>query len=922
MLATVDDELHRLEQLKIISAVDYSEWAAPIVVVRKASGRIRICGDYSTGLNHCLQSHQYPLPLPEDIFSKFSNCDIFSQIDLTDAFLQMEVEESSRKLLTINTHRGLYQYNRMPPRIKAAPGAFQQLIDTMLAGLPNCAGYLDDVIVGGKNTEEHHRNLYAVLHRIQEYGFTIRPEKCSFGQKQIRYLGHLLDRQGIRPDPGKIKAINNMPAPKDITGVRSFMGAINYYGKFVPNMRNLRFPLDNLLKSGSTFKWTAECQQALEKFKEILSSDLLLTHYDPKLEIIVSADASSIGIGATICHKFPDGSIKVIQHASRALTETEQRYSQPDREGLAIVYAVTKFHKFVFGRRFRLQTDHAPLLRIFGSKKGIPVYTANRLQRWALTLLSYDFALEYVSTDKFGNADVLSRLIDQHIKPDEDFVVACASLENDLRTVAMNTTSNLPLSFNMIKDETRKDSILYKLYRFIQNGWPKNRSDIKDWEMQRYFDRQDSLSIVNGCIMFSERLIIPKAFRKRCLTQLHKGHPGIQRMKSIARSYVYWPGIDEEITSYVKTCDSCALEARSPQKVAPESWPKTTLPWQRIHIDFAGPLEDTYYLIVVDAHSKWPEIYPTLKITTSETIRLLRSLFANKGMPETLVSDNGTQFSSVLFEQFCYENGINHLKTAPYHPQSNGQAERFVDIFKRAIKKMKGGDKDINQILDTFLLTYRTTPNPNVPSGKSPAEEMYKRPIRTSLDLLRVPSYSESPKIQHDLNTSRSFKSKDPVYAKVYASNKWRWATGTVMEKLGSVMYNVWVDDRKMIRSHINQLRRRSTAETTKKQQMDRSNLPLSILLDEWALPKSTLSTSNSTAGPSMEDEPQAQAQHMLHSIEPSSSPSNGSIPSDSSPSTSTDFQSAAESSPVVQIPRRSSRNRRPPQRFQLYHRY
>lgn len=220
--------------------------------------------------------------------------------------------------------------------------------------------------------------------RIQDYGFTIKAEKCSFAQRQIKYLGHLIDEHGLRPDPAKLDVIRNLPAPKDVSGVRSFLGAINYYGKFVPSMRMLRYPLDELLKSTNKFVWTAKCQEAFEKFKEILSSDLLLTHYDPAQEIIVSADASSIGIGATISHRFPDGSIKVVQHASRALTSTEQAYSQPDREGLAIIYAVTKFHKMLFGRSFLLQTDHAPLLRIFGSKKGIPLYTANRLQRFAL----------------------------------------------------------------------------------------------------------------------------------------------------------------------------------------------------------------------------------------------------------------------------------------------------------------------------------------------------------------------------------------------------------------------------------------------------------------------------------------------------------------------------------------------------------
>ncbi|XP_058837521.1 uncharacterized protein K02A2.6-like [Topomyia yanbarensis] len=252
--SSVDNELDRLERAKIITPVDFSDWAAPIVVVRKTNGSIRICGDYSTGLNNALQPHQYPLPLPEEIFNKLVNCTVFSRIDLSDAFLQVEVDESSRKLLTINTHRGLYRYNRLAPGVKAALGAFQQLIDTMLAGLPHTCGYLDDVVVGGVNPENHWGNLHAVFQRISDFGFTIRVEKCIFAQPQIKYVGHLLDRNGLRPDPSKVQAINEMPPPTDVSGVRSFLEAINYYGKFVPSMRTLRYPLDELLKADAKFE--------------------------------------------------------------------------------------------------------------------------------------------------------------------------------------------------------------------------------------------------------------------------------------------------------------------------------------------------------------------------------------------------------------------------------------------------------------------------------------------------------------------------------------------------------------------------------------------------------------------------------------------------------------------------------------------
>ncbi|XP_035912575.1 uncharacterized protein LOC118512363 [Anopheles stephensi] len=430
MQATVEEELDRLVQMNVITPVDYSEWATPIVVVRKSSGAIRICGDYSTGLNDALRPHEYPLPLPDDIFARLAHCKFFSKVDLSDAFLQVEIEERYRPLLTINTHRGLYLYNRLPPGLKVASAAFQQIMDAMLAGLCYTSGYLDDVVVGGRTEEEHDENLNKVLQRIKEFGFTIKAEKCAFKTHQIEYLGHIIDRTGLRPNPKKIDAIVNLPAPSNVNEVRSFLGAINYYGKFVPNMRNLRYPLDNLLKDGNQFVWTKQCGEAFRKFKEILKSDLLLTHYDPTAEIIVAADASSVGLGATISHKFPDGSIKVVQHASRALTKAEEGYSQIDREGLAIIFAVTRFHKMLYGRHFRLQTDHKPLLRIFGSKKGIPVYTANRLQRFALALQLYDFEIEYIPTDKFGNADLLSRLISKHAKPEQEYMIrSCSSYE-------------------------------------------------------------------------------------------------------------------------------------------------------------------------------------------------------------------------------------------------------------------------------------------------------------------------------------------------------------------------------------------------------------------------------------------------------------------------------------------------------------
>ncbi|XP_062711283.1 uncharacterized protein K02A2.6-like [Aedes albopictus] len=681
--------------------VDFSEWAAPIVVVKKPGGKVRICADYSTGLNAVLEPHHYPLPTPDDIFSKLAGSKIFSVIDLSDTYLQVEVDDESKKLLTINTHRGLFQFNRLAPGVKSAPGAFQQLMSSMIAGLEGVESFLDDFIVHTKTEAEHEETLQALFTRLQQFGFNLRLEKCKFGQTSIKFIGHIVGPEGIRPDSAKISAIVQMPRPTDVNQVRSFLGAVNIYGKFVREMHQLRRPLDNLLKKDSKFVWSPQCQEAFINIKKVFQSDLLLTHYNPSLDIIVAGDASKTGIGAVIMHQFPDGQIKAFAHASRTLTQSEQNYSQMEKEALALVFAVPKFRRMLLGCHFNLQTDHQPLLKIFGSKKGIPLHTANRLQRWALTLLGFDFAVEYIPTDQFGHADVLSRLINNHEKPDEEVVVAAVGIEEEMDSTLCDTFNNLPVTFEMVRSATKKDKFLQQVVAYINTGWPSIKQ-ISDPDLKTFHSRRESLSTVKDCIMFSDRIVVPAVFRSRILKQLHRGHPGIERMKSVARSIVYWPGIDEDIQDFVRRCSICASAAKSPPQVQPQPWSKAEGPWKRIHLDYAGPIDGMSYLVIVDSFSKWPEIFQTRSTTASSTIGILRETFARFGVSDTIVSDNGSQFCSSEFQQFCEYSGIIHIRTAPYHPQSNGQAERFVDTLKRSLRLIVEANNKTKQ--DTVLL--------------------------------------------------------------------------------------------------------------------------------------------------------------------------------------------------------------------------
>nr|CDJ86255.1 RNA-directed DNA polymerase (reverse transcriptase) and Integrase domain containing protein [Haemonchus contortus] len=810
----ISQEIDRLVAGKVLTPVEHSDWAAPVVVVQKKNGSIRLCTDFSTGLNDALEQHQHPLPAPDDIFAKLNGGKYFSQLDLAEAYLQIEMDEESRQLLTINTHRGLYRLNRLPFGVKAAPAIFQQQMDTLTAGLEGAAAYLDDIIVTGKTIEEHNSRLEAVFRRIQDFGFRLRLEKCSLLRTEIRYLGFIIDDEVQRPDPTKIEAIQKMPIPEDVSQLRAFLGLVNFYGTFVRELHNLRAPLDALTKKDAAFAWSPECQSCFDRIKKTLKSDLLLAHYDPTLPLIVAADASNYGIGAVLSQRFPDGHEKAVYHASRALTPTQKKYSQIEKEALAIIFAVQKFHRFIHGRHFTLRTDHKPLISIFGTRKGVPVYTANRLQRWATTLLNYNFSIQYVKTSEFGQADALSRLIGLQSPEPEDRAIA--SVDADLCAEVMDNCHRLPVSFSSVQAATTADHTLIQVIGYIRSGkWPKVNRESPFWP---YYNRRESLSTIGSCLLTSNRLVIPKSLQRRVLQALHKAHPGQTRMKMLARSYVYWPSMEADIEKLVRNCATCAQQAKDPVKTELQSWPKPLTPWTRVHADFAGPLDGNFYLVIVDAFSKWPEIIQMNSMTTSATIKVLTKVFAQFGNPHTLVTDNGTQFTSATFVDFCRRRGIKHVRSPPFHPQSNGQAERFVDTFKRGLAKLKG-EEPTTEALQAFLMAYRSTPCPSGPNHLSPAENFLGRRIRTELDLM-MPSPEDSTgrrdtKMEDQFNRHqgakpRHFDVDDAVYAKDYRQAKTTWTPGIIARRLGNVMYHVRCGSSLWTR-HANQLRPRDS---------------------------------------------------------------------------------------------------------------
>ena len=286
----VGKELDRLEEAGVLRKVDHAEWAAPIVPVPKSDGAIRICGDYKVTVNPSLIIDQYPLPKPSDLLTCLTGGQRFTKLDLTAAYQQMLLDKESAKLVTINTHQGLYECNRLPFGVASAPAVFQRAMDTVLQGIPFVICYLDDILVTGRLDEEHRKNLEEVLSRLQRHGIRLKKEKCRFFSKSVEYLGHVINAEGVHTSPTKVKAIIEAPPPRNLQELRSFLGLINYYAKFIPNLSSSLHPLHALLKVGQSWKWTGDCEKAFQLAKLSLIAAPVLAHYDPSVPLVVATD--------------------------------------------------------------------------------------------------------------------------------------------------------------------------------------------------------------------------------------------------------------------------------------------------------------------------------------------------------------------------------------------------------------------------------------------------------------------------------------------------------------------------------------------------------------------------------------------------------------------------------------------------------
>ena len=792
----VSKELDRLEEQGVLRRVDYSEWAAPVVPVPKKDGSIRICGDYKVTINPHLQIDQYPLPKPSDLFSCLTGGQSFTKLDLTAAYQQMRLDEESAKLVTINTHQGLYEFCRLPFGVASAPAVFQRAMDAILQGIPFVICYLDDILVSGRSDDEHLKNLEEVLKLLQVHGITLKKSKCNFFEKSVEYLGHRVDSQGVHTSEKKVKAILEARTPRNVSELRSFLGMLNFYAKFLPNISSLLQPLHHLLKGGQRWKWTTDCDRAFQSAKQRLAEAPVLAHYDPSLPLVMAADALAYGIGAVVSHRLPDGTDQPIAYASRTLSKSESNYAQVEKEALSLIFGIKKFHQYLYGRRFVMVTDHKPLLSILGPKHGIPPLAAARMQRWALLMSAYSYNIEFRPTASHGNADGLSRLpLDNSNQ---------VGNPQDCSVFNLQQIETLPMTAKEVAAATRADQILSKLLKHLCCGWP---SEIPDDLSQR----KEGLSLEGDCIMSGYRVIIPTKLRPRVLEELHESHPGVVRMKALARSHVWWPGIDKEIEEKARSCTACQSTKNSPAKAPLHPWSWASAPWERIHVDFAGLFLGKMFLVVTDAHSKWLEIFLMSSTTTTKTVTVLRDLFARYGIPRMLVSDNGPQFVSEEFRAFLAANGVKHVRSSPYHPATNGAAERVVQTMKRALKASHQEGIPLEQALASFLLRYRSTPHAT--TGVAPSALFLGRELCTRLQLLvpdvgaHVRSKQACQKSYHDRHSRlRNLRLGQSVWARNFRVGS-MWVPAMVVDQLGPLSYLVQLKDGELWRRHLDHLR-------------------------------------------------------------------------------------------------------------------
>lgn len=766
LLPKLKVELDRLLKLDIIEKIEIpTAWVSPIVCVDKGD-TVRLCCDY-TKLNESVLRSHFPLPKIQHTLAQLGGSKYFSKLDATSGFYQIKLNKESQLLTTFITPYGRFFFKRLPFGISCAPEYFALNFSKILTGLEGVVYHMDDVLIHASSMEKHDEILIRVLSKLYSEGITLNPKKCVIGVKSIKYLGHLISEDGISVDPDRVEAIREFPIPENKTDVMRLLGMINFTAKYINNKSELLEPLTALLKKDRDFLWGPAQDKAFNTIKLILEKPPNLAFFDPNKTIIVSADASSFGLGCCLMQENNDKSREIVAFGSRLLSEAETRYAQIEKEALALTWAAEHFSDYISGvRNLIFESDHKPLLQILQTKN-LDSLTP-RLQRFRMRLMRYKYTIIYTPGKNLIIPDTLSRGPIQTQKFNGE-------LQVEVDTFVKAVIKNLPVKpdfMKLIKLEQEQDDICKKLKEYSILSWPE-KSKLPP-ELFPYYQHRYDISFSENLLLKDTRIIIPKSLQLKVLEFIHTGHLGIVKCRERAKMSVWWIGLSTQIENLVKNCPSC-IENRQNIKETFYKDKTVSRPWQKIAVDFFK--HDKWYMILVDYYSRYFEIFELNSLTEESIIPKMKEVFSRFGIPEVVRSDNGTQFSR-KFREFAHIYDFAHVTCSPKFSQSNGGGvERAVQTAKRLIKKNRD---------DIFLalLAYRTSP---LEHGFSPSELLMNRKLRSTLPIL--PS-----KLEETLNTKSEFLQKEKYLKNKLEKNYNKRHNAKNMDTL-KIGDSVWVVD-------------------------------------------------------------------------------------------------------------------------------
>ena len=757
-----------------------SPWASPVVAVRKKDGSLRMCIDYRA-LNEVTRKDAYPLPDIDQVLERLGGSLFFCTLDLVSGYFQMEMDPDSIPKTAFTTEHGHFEYVRAPFGLATMPSQFQRLvqghIDDPAQGI-QC--FLDDVIVHGASFQQTLDRLRLVLERLRSAGLKLKPAKCEFFRKRVSFLGHLVSRDGIAPDPEKVVAVSEWPPPTTVAGLRSFLGLVNYYRRMIPRFAGTAAPLYALFKKGVEWHWSPACQQSFDQLRCSLVDAPLLAYpeFGPNAgQFILDTDASDVSIGAVLS-QLQDSHERVICYGHKLLSPSQRNYCTTQRELLALVFFLDKYRRYLEGSDTLVRVDHAALKWLRRSACG-----NSMLQRWSSILEecgvdvpngdllgyleSFRYKVEYRPGIRHGNADALSRR--PVPKRGHDTCPSCAPEAAAAAEAADLDTSSPPEAGVFAIDAANSDSeedgfqalwhwqtsdaaIAAIMQRLREGGSRPTRNEVVGWTGRQLglLAQWDTLSLNADQFLCRlskagvSQLVIPETLVGDVLKLNHDSpgvnHEGISRTYARIRCRYYWPSMFSDIEQYVRSCEVCLRGKTGAHLARPQlaSWDVGEL-FHRLHVDFAGPLAPTargnqFILVMVDAFSGVAVFVATRDCKADTTVlAIVHHWVCHYGLPISIHSDRGTNFESDLLHRVCSTFGVRKTRTTAYHPQGNGRAEEMVRQCKQHLfLHLDQFPRDWDTALS--FVTYSVRSGVSSSSGMSPFEVMTGQAMRTPSD--------------------------------------------------------------------------------------------------------------------------------------------------------------------------------------------